>query len=243
LGKTTQILLVAFLLLLLPLQPAAAKPPGALVQAEDYSSFWIWGGVRPQPVLARAKSLYILQGEVTEHYGQVRLIAQGMTIARLRQGQVWLVYRTNTLHWTPAITEAVISRLKVWRLSGNPVIGLQIDFDAGTKYLQDYVSFLQQIREALPKSYQLSITGLLDWSSNGDIKVINQLKTVVDEVALQTYQGRQTIPDYAVYLKKLHRLTLPFKIGVIQYGNWQPVKEVESHPWFRGYIVFLQNQR
>ncbi|MCI5210159.1 MAG: DUF3142 domain-containing protein [Candidatus Electrothrix sp. ATG2] len=213
------------------------------VQAENYSSFWIWGGVRPQPVLARAKSLYILQGEVIEQGRQVRLVAQGMTVAQLRRGKVWLVYRTNTLHWTPAITQAVISRLKLWRLSGNPVIGLQIDFDAGTRYLQNYASFLQRLRDALPDHYQLGITGLLDWSSNGDIKIINQLKNIVDEVALQTYQGRKTIPDYAVYLKKLDRLTLPFKIGLIQHGKWQPVKEVESHPWFRGYIIFLQNER
>jgi len=71
---------------------------------------------------------------------------------------------------------------------------------------------------------------------------INQLKNIVDEVAVQTYQGRKTIPDAAVYLRKLDRLTLPFKIGLVQYGEWQPVNTVETNPYFRGYIVFLQNK-
>lgn len=236
---------LAIMVLLLTLVQALPVRAG-IVQATDYSSFWIWGGVKPQPVLSQAKSLYILQGEVIakkqQDISRVMVVDQGMPVARLSKSKVWLVYRADTLHWTPAVVQALISRLKRWKISGNPVIGLQIDFDVRTRHLEEYVLFLRQLRTQLPVQYQLSITGLLDWSSNGDIEAINRLKNVVDEVIVQTYRGRKTITDYAAYLPKLRRLTLPFKIGLIQNGEWQAPEDFESNPWFQGYVIFLQNQ-
>jgi hypothetical protein len=240
--QLTALKLTLLLLALLRSWPASA----GIVKAEDYSSFWIWGGVKSQPVLSQARSLYILQGQVIEkkqqYKSKVMVIAQGMTVARLRKGKVWLVYRADTLHWTPEIVQTLILRLKHWRLSGNPVVGLQIDFDVRTRHLREYVVFLQQLRTRLPADYQLSITGLLDWSTNGDIEVINQLTNIVDEVTIQTYQGRKTITNYNTYLPALKRLTLPFKIGLVQNGEWQAPEYLESTPWFQGYVVFLQNQ-
>jgi hypothetical protein len=218
---------------------------GAIVRADDYSSFWIWGGVRPQAVLSHAENLYILQGQVAEPRRQNRakvvMIAQGMSIARAVKGRVWLVYRASTLRWTPKIMSVIVSRLEQWRRSDNQVVGLQIDFDAKTKHLQEYADFLRQIRTELPESYRLSITGLLDWNSTGNIGVINQLRNVIDEVAIQTYRGQKTIANYQAYLPALHRLTIPFKIGIVQHGEWQAPDDLESIPWFKGYIVFLQN--
>ena len=248
-GKRSQILLVAVLLLLglaafftgwLPSSPVRHTD---VVQAEDYASFWIWGGVKPQPVLAQAESLYILQGEVAVERQRTKLTPQGMAVARLRKGEIWLVYRVNTLDWPPEIMPQIAARLNLWRLSGNPVIGLQIDFDAGTRQLRKYAAFLRQVRQELPAEYRFSITGLLDWTSNGDIGAINQLKRIVDEVVIQTYQGKKTVPNYSSYLRQTGRLTLPFKIGLVQGGTWQPDKKLESTSWFRGYVVFLQNSR
>lgn len=224
----------------------AGPVSAAVVQATDYSSFWLWGGVKPQPVVSHAQSLYILQGEVIEkrvnNKPRVMVIAQGMSVAHLKTSKVWLVYRADTLRWSPEVVQTLVSRLQHWQLSGNSVAGLQIDFDVKTRHLQEYVVFLQELRSQLPANFRLSITGLLDWSSNGDIEAINRLKNVVDEVTIQTYQGRKTISNYNAYLPALKRLTLPFKIGLIQNGQWQPPKELKSHPWFQGYIVFLQNQ-
>jgi hypothetical protein len=45
---------------------------------------------------------------------------------------------------------------------------------------------------------------------------------VVDEVVLQTYQGHHTIPGYGAYMAGLGRLKLPFKIGLVQDGEWSP---------------------
>ena len=43
-----------------------AAPVGAAgpVDAVDHDAFWLWAGVRPQPVLAQARTLYILQGQI-----------------------------------------------------------------------------------------------------------------------------------------------------------------------------------
>lgn len=236
--------LVLTTLLFTLLRPGHAH--AGVVRAEDYASFWIWGGVRPQPAVSQADSLYILQGEVIEkkrhHKSSVRVIAQGMSVARRTTSKIWLVYRTDTLHWTPEISQALVTRLKQWQLSGNSVVGLQIDFDVKTRHLNEYVVFLQKLRARLPAEYQLSITGLLDWSTNGDIDAINQLENIVDEITIQTYQGRKTISNYNAYLPALKRITLPFKIGLIQNGEWHAPGDLESNPWFQGYVVFLQNQ-
>lgn len=217
-----------------------------VVKATDYSSFWIWGGIKPQPVLSQAQSLYILQGQVIKkrlrNSSKTVVIAQGMTVAHLKNSKIWLVYRVDTLDWTPEIIQALILRLKQWQIADNPIVGLQIDFDVKTRHLQEYVNFLQQLRSQLPSNYQLSITGLLDWSSNGDLDAINQLRGVVDEVTFQTYQGRKTITNYNAYLPSLKRLTIPFKIGLIQNGEWQAPNDIESNTFFKGYVVFLQNQ-
>jgi hypothetical protein len=232
----------ALVLALLQLQSLPVH--AGVVNAADYSAFWLWGGVKSQPVLSGAQTLYILQGQVTEQRpnNNVTVIAQGMSIARPGKSTVWLVYRAETLRWTPEVVGALVMRLKQWRLAGNHVVGLQIDFDVKTRRLQEYADFLKRLRGQLPPDCQLSITGLLDWSSNGDVAAINQLKNVVDEVAVQTYQGRKTIANYASYLPALKRLTVPFKIGLLQNGEWQAPAGLESNPLFKGYVVFLQNQ-
>ena len=237
------VLMVAVLSILsVQSRPAAA----GTVRATDHSSFWLWGGVKPQPAVYRADSLYILQGQVAERKVQektkVNVVPQGMTVARLKKGKVWLVYRADTLHWPPDIMETIVARLKLWQRSGNPVVGLQIDFDARTRHLNEYSMFLQKVRTQLPANYQLGITGLLDWCSTGDVEAINRLKNVVDEVVIQTYQGRRTIGNYSAYLPALRRLTLPFRIGLVQDGQWQAPEGLETNPRFQGYVVFLQNQ-
>ncbi|MBO3276018.1 DUF3142 domain-containing protein [Pseudomonas schmalbachii] len=229
-----------WLLALWLLHGAAAQAD--TVRAEDYDAFWLWSGVAAQPVLAQARSLYVLQGQISaSRHGGVRLIAQGIAIPRLTRGEVWVVYRAHTLRWSEDIHRTLLAQLRRWRRAGNPVVGVQIDFDARTRYLGEYAAFLRDFRQKLPPDYKLSITGLLDWSSNAEPEAINQLRGVVDEVVVQTYQGRHSIPDYAAYLPRVSRLQLPFRIGLAQYGQWQAPDYLARSPWFRGYVVFLQN--
>jgi len=214
------------------------------VRAEDYDAFWLWAGVRPQPVLANARTLYILQGQVaavSNPDAEGRLIAQGGAIPHLRSGEVWLDYRAHTLRWSPEVYGEILARLRRWRAAGNPVAGLQIDFDARTRRLGEYATFLADLRSRLPADCRLSITGLLDWSSQGDSAALDALGGVVDEVVLQTYQGRHTIPSYQAYMASLGRMTLPFKIGLAEGGDWTAPPGLAANPWFRGYVVFLSN--
>ena len=80
----------------------------------------------------------------------------------------------------------LIHQVQRWRDAGNPVVGIQIDFDARTQYLNEYADFLRDLRQRLPKDLRLSITGLMDWSSNADPAAIAQLKGVIDEHAACT---------------------------------------------------------
>ncbi|QIH05472.1 MULTISPECIES: DUF3142 domain-containing protein [Pseudomonas] len=230
---------------LLPLWLCWAFPAAAAVDATDHDAFWLWSGVRTQPVLAQAKVLYILQGQVSRsrrHPGRgVELIAQGLPVSRLSQDQVWVVYRAHTLAWPETIYSQLLGQVQRWQDSGTQVVGVQIDFDSSTGELERYGHFLSDLRQRLPSRYRLSITGLMDWSSNGDPQAISQLKGVVDEVVVQTYQGRYSIPNYASYLPRLDRMGLPYKVGLIQGGDWQEPQALRDSPWFRGYVVFLQN--
>jgi hypothetical protein len=218
--------------------PAAPEP--RVVDARDYDCFWVWAGVQPQPVLAVAKRVYLLQGEVKA--GEpVRLISLRPAVPHLRGPQVWLVVRVETLAWPPDVYAALLRELSRWRAAGNGVVGVQIDFDAHTRHLDRYARFLADLRRRLPPDCRLSITGLLDWSANGDPAGLDALAATVDEVVLQIYQGRHVIPGYAVYLGKLSRLSVPFRIGLLQDGEWQPPASLPRNPRFRGYVVFLHN--
>lgn len=226
---------------------ALASPAPAtagMVNAADYDAFWLWGAVKPQAVLAGARTLYILQGQIaapSSRDDEGRLVAQGGAVPHLRRGEVWLDYRAHTLRWSPAVYGQILARLLRWRDAGDPVVGVQIDFDSGTRHLADYAAFLRDLRGRLPADCRLSITGLLDWSSQGDSDALGQLGGVVDEVVLQTYQGRHTIPGYQAYLARLSRMTIPFKVGLVEGGDWTAPPDLATNPWFRGYVVFLKN--
>ena len=237
---------LAWLALAAPL--ALAMPArAAVVEAATYDAFWLWAGVTPQPALAKARSLYLLRGQVSSPNGggPARLIAQGGSTPHIDADppgrEVWIVYRAHTLDWTPAIYAQILAEWARWRAAGDPVAGIEIDFDARTRHLGDYARFLKDLRARLPADCRLSITGLLDWSSQGDPTALEALGGVVDEVVLQTYQGRHTIPGYQAYLARLSRMTLPFKIGLVEGGDWTAPAGLAANPWFRGYVVFLTN--
>jgi hypothetical protein len=239
---------LAIALALASASPAAAAPRADVVNAADYDAFWLWAGVAPQPALARARSLYLLRGQVSaprDGAGPARLIAQGGSTPHIRASvpgsQAWIVYRAHTLDWTPAIYAQVLAEWSRWRAAGDPVAGVQIDFDARTRHLDQYARFLSDLRARLPADCGLSVTGLLDWSSQGDPAALEALGGVVDEVVLQTYQGRRTLPGYQAYLARLGRMKTPFKLGLVEGGDWTAPPALAANPWFRGYVVFLTN--
>ncbi|WP_313537551.1 DUF3142 domain-containing protein [Sphingomonas sp.] len=225
-------------LLLSAILPLQASNPA--VDAMRYDAFWLWAGVKPQPALARARRIYLLQGAVIG--GDVpRLIAQRPAIPRIRHAELWMVLRVETLAWTPQIDAQMLAALDRWRRAGNHVAGIQIDFDAHTRHLDRYATFLEALRAKLPSQYRLGITGLLDWSANGDPEGLAKLAGIVDEVVVQIYQGRRVIPGYQGYLARLGRMPIPFRIGLLQGGEWAPPPGLAANPRFQGYVVFLLN--
>lgn len=229
-------LLCASLLLL-----AGCQRENDRVNAADYDSFWLWAGVASQPVLDRAETIYILEGEISGR--QARLVKLRAATPRVDHANVWLVYRVETLDWGSNILPQILADLKRWKAAGNRVAGIQIDFDAATHGLAGYGGFLRVLRGQLPTDCKISVTGLLDWSSNGDSASLNALGGVVDELVLQTYQGRTTIKGYQGYLASLDRLHMPYKIGLVQNGEWQAPQALAKDPDFKGYVVFLVNEK
>lgn len=218
-----------------------ARQSCAPVDARHYDAFWLWAGVKPQPVLEQAKLLYILEAEVVGSPGQ--LVSQREATPRLGTLPVFLVIRVETLDWAPEVEQEIFAAMARWEHNGTQVAGLQIDFDARTRQLDRYAAFLKNLRDRLPRRYALSVTGLLDWSANADSESLNALGNVVDEVVLQTYQGRQTVEGYDQYVQRLSRLDLPFRLGLVQGGDWCPRPDITANPAFKGYVVFLVNPR
>jgi hypothetical protein len=196
--------------------------------------------VKRQPVLDKAKTIYILEGEVR---GKIRPMLHRLRggTPRVRHADVWLVYRVETIQWGPDIAAQVKSDLTRWRNAGARAVGVQIDFDAATRGLEGYSVFLKTLRAQLPTDCKLGITGLMDWSSRADPGGLKAVASSVDEIIIQTYQGRQTIPGYAGYLAQLDRLDVPFKLGLVQGGKWAAPSALSSDPYFKGYVVFLLN--
>lgn len=60
---------------------------------------------------------------------------------------------------------------------------------------------------------------------------------------VQTYQGRQTVPRYRDYLPALLALRIPFRIGIIQHGDWAAdwQQRLAASVYYRGNVMFLVN--
>ena len=140
-------------------QPSQSASTSGQVNAEDYDAFWIWGNISTAPYLKVAKELYILQGEIRldsqKHHS--KLIPQGVSVLKIPQQKVWLVFRNYHLDWQGQELTQILKRVQQWENAGNHIQGIQIDFDAKTKHIHQYTLFLSQLRKQLPQHYQLSI--------------------------------------------------------------------------------------
>jgi hypothetical protein len=209
------------------------------VDPADYGSFFLWGGISAGAYLERGQEFYILAGEVRGREG-ARLEPRRPQVPKMGERRVWLVVRSEVPRWSPAVRDAVLRDVARWAAANPRFEGLQVDFDSATRDLSSYAAFLRSLREVLPPGYKLSVTGLLDWSANADPADLAALSGTVDEIVVQTYQGRSTVPGYQAYLGSLKRLPLPYKVGLVDGGEWRPPYWLEhSQANFRGYVVFL----
>jgi hypothetical protein len=234
------------LALALVLLLTAAPAPRAAVDPAQYHAFWLWNAAGARPYLDRAATLYVLQGEIAAgRDGVARLMRQGIAALALPGPEVYLVYRLRTLDWGSGIVAGLRNDIAAWQHAGSRIAGIQLDFDARTLGLADYAAFLKRVRGELPQPYRLSVTGLLDWSTGGAPEAFAAMAGTVDEIVFQAYRGRQTIPGYRDYLTAVARLRLPFRIGLVEGGAWEPADEerLAASPFFRGAVVFLLRQR
>ncbi|MCO8044166.1 DUF3142 domain-containing protein [Acinetobacter bohemicus] len=99
--------------------------------------------------------------------------------------------------------------------------------------LYECALFLHQLRQKLPRQYQLSITNLLDWTSFRDApKLANN-----DEMSIQT--GIRTAVDYETSLQHTRQLGLAFKVGLVQHGRFNPHLNYQQSPLFKDHILLL----
>lgn len=211
----------------------------ARVEAEHHGSFWLWAGVRA-PEGIKAREWYLLDGEIRAA-NRARFTSLRPGTPRIGDSDVWLVVRTDTLNWPNGTAELLANRADKWAAAGSRVVGVQLDFDARTKGLGSYADFLADFRRHLPARYRLSITGLMDWSAHGDPAALHRLRGIVDEVVIQTYQGRETIPGYELYFDRMRRFPIPFKVGLVEEGRWIEPAGLAKESNFKGYVVFLTN--
>lgn len=214
---------------------AACRDRERKVDPRAYDAFFLWAGVRAPDWLARARSVYLLAGEVRRGGAFVPLRA----VPRVAGPELWLVVRVERIDWDEGIFAAILHRLEQWAAAGNRVAGLQIDFDAATRGLAGYARFLGELRRRLPARWRLSVTGLMDWSAGGDPAALAALAGAVDEIVVQTYQGRRTIPGHERYLSSLRRIGMPYRIALVEGGDWRAPDWLAGDPRFKGFVVFL----
>jgi hypothetical protein len=233
-GKTTKILLVILFTLL--------SKSYADIDVNQYQQFWYWAGTKYQPILKDAKVVYLHRGQIDGYKGKSYFKPQSGQGVITSDQQFWLVFRNHTLEWNESIYREIARQLAQWKKEGGNVIGIQIDYDVPTQKLAEYIQFLKKLRAWLSEEYQLSITGLLDWSRYANLENLAQLGDVIDELVIQTYQKRNTIPNYADYLQNMEKMPFSFKVGIAQRSDWVNPEYLEKLQGFSGYVVFLQNE-
>lgn len=171
-----------------------------------------------------------------------RFIKLGRAPTQIQTEQLWLVVRVNVLPLSADHEKLLAQLYRKWRKAGAQVTGIQIDFDAATHQLHRYAASLRQLRQVLPTNCKISVTGLLDWAQTGDIAQLNSLP--VDEIVIQTYQGKRTVPGYNAYLPAMMQFRIPFKVGLVQGGDWNESwqKFLSKSQYYKGEVVFLVNQ-
>ena len=219
-----------------------AAGPAPRVRAADHEAFFLWAGVRPPAALAQARVVYVLAGEVREA-DPGRLVPLRPEPPRARHADIWLTIRLERLDLGEGVYDSLATMLRQWQAASGRLVGVQVDFDAGSRSLDRYAEFLSGFREWLPEELGLSITGLMDWSASGDPPALAQLAVPVDEIVVQTYRSTTTIDGYEAYLQFLPRLGMPHRLALVEGGEWQEPEFLASDERFLGYVVFLLDDR
>lgn len=228
---------LAILAALTGLIACGASQPQGPVDPADHTAFYLWTGVAPHPAMADAEAIYLLWGELRKT-DPSRIVPLRREPPRADNPEVWLVVRAERLDWQESAFDQLVREAGRWQAAGR-LTGIQVDFDSSTGSLGDYGAFLSRMRTRLRAGLRLSATGLMDWPANASDADLARLRATLDEIVIQTYQDRTTLPDAARYLASLDRLRMPHRVALVQGGAWPPPGGMKRAPGFKGYVVFL----
>jgi hypothetical protein len=217
-------------------------------QAQAKFDYWAWHPrVELTRVLGDADRLYLLAGEWLARDGETVFHRRGFPPNAMASHPIVLVYRCELMQWSSKLQSQIKADVAAFEAKGGQVWGIQLDFDAATRNLDRYGEYLGQVRSSLPQGLKLSVTGLMDWATQGRLSDLNALQGVVDEVVFQVYQGSRPIPESGRYLRRLaaRPFGVPFKLGLVEGGDYDPalLSAVRSHPAYLGTVIFLLKGR
>lgn len=208
----------------------------------DPVSYWVWPTIGYGPLDAEVSGpQYLFQGTIHDSHGRLHFDRGGIFPALHGPAHVSIVLRIEGVlpdaDFVAGIARQVAHR---WEEMGTQVDGVQLDFDAPAAGLDQYGQLLGQVRQALPRQYRFSITGLGSWLFDAPASVREAISSHVDYVAFQFYQGSHPLRDPARYLNRLLSLNINFKIGLLPFqanAAWLP--SFIMTPKFKGYMYFL----
>jgi hypothetical protein len=210
-----------------------SSPVHALEEA-----YWIWAGRKIENINPKSR-LYIHQGTIERGNGKhkPRLLRQGHGLVRLKDHDIYLVYRIENLTFKDELVDLFKTDLVRWRSRGNLVSGIQLDFDSPSKKLNLYIDFIKDFKKELNPDLKLSITGLADWASSGDKNVLKELSLTTDEIIFQLYEGANEIPFVDQYLRSIKNLDVPFKLGLLENQRYI-INNFQHNNNLKGIVIF-----
>ena len=122
----------------------------------------------------------------------------------------------------PALWAELEPLLARWRAGGVDVVGIEIDHDCATAALDDYASWLRELRDAMPRDLKLSVTALPSWLES---PALDQVLGAVDDSVLQVHAVQR--PDHALFdaasarawtLAYAARTSHPFAVALPAYS-------------------------
>lgn len=220
------------------------RKPRVLAVGEVPIAFWAWRNNAPtagdiQNVIAatNAKSLFLRAGQFDLTDSGVQRIRPVRGSLR-SPGELHLVYngtreflREFERLEPAALAETIVTTYSadVVRARGDQadVAGLQLDLDIPTRLLPEYALLLQRLRDLLPPTTKLSITGLPTWA---DANELHLALAAVDFWIPQCYGSKipthvtERIPissreEVARTMIKARQFSKEFFAGVSAYGH------------------------
>ncbi|MCI5009018.1 DUF3142 domain-containing protein [Escherichia coli] len=139
---------------------------------------------------------------------------------------VWLVARLEgqlTRLNNQQIIQHIQQTLREWQKAGITLVGVEIDYDAPTAKLPDYLTLLSTLHQALPTNIKLSITVLPTWLESPHLA---RLLRIADTSVLQVHNvlsPEKGLLDASLaqrWVKQYARQTThPFFIALSAYGS------------------------